>query len=195
LPEISASRVFIVPRFISEGYFSDEVIPRELGFGELSTLNPVKGRGPDGALRPQHSTIYYCPPVGTHDSMTRVLLARANGIVAQFPFPRAPNPQDITLFIAGHGTEKNENSRKVIEHHRASPIIPRWRKRNTWWCRFSSVMVCTHRRTFRFCSARRNGLSNNVWPPGSRRGVIRRKKTASWSGIRLPSAANRTWPT
>jgi len=116
LPEISASRVFIVPRFISEGYFSDEVIPRELGFGELSTLNPVKGRGPDGALRPQHSTIYYCPPVGTHDSMTRVLLARANGIVAQFPFPRTPNPQDITLFIAGHGTEKNENSRKVIEH-------------------------------------------------------------------------------
>ena len=39
LPEISASRVFIVPLFISEGYFSDEVIPRELGFGELSTLN------------------------------------------------------------------------------------------------------------------------------------------------------------
>ena len=107
--------MFIVPRFISEGYFSDEVIPRELGFGELSTLNPVKGRGPDGALRPQHSTIYYCPPVGTHDSMTRVLLARANGIVAQFPFPRAPNPQDITLFIAGHGTEENENSRQAIE--------------------------------------------------------------------------------
>jgi prepilin-type N-terminal cleavage/methylation domain-containing protein len=53
LPEISASRVFIVPLFISEGYFSDEVIPRELGFSEHSTLNPVKGRGPHGALRPQ----------------------------------------------------------------------------------------------------------------------------------------------
>jgi sirohydrochlorin cobaltochelatase len=115
LPEISASRVFIVPLFISEGYFSDEVIPRELGFGELSTLNPVKGRGPHGALRPQHSTIYYCQPVGAHDSMTAVLLARANEIVEAFPFPRAPKPKDITLFIAGHGTEKNANSRKAIE--------------------------------------------------------------------------------
>ena len=115
LPEISASRVFIVPLFISEGYFSDEVIPRELGFGELSTFNPVKGRGPHGALRPQPSTIYYCQPVGSHDSMTAVLLARANEIVEAFPFPRAPKPKDITLFIAGHGTEKNANSRKAIE--------------------------------------------------------------------------------
>jgi sirohydrochlorin cobaltochelatase len=103
LPEISASRVFIVPLFISEGYFSDEVIPRELGFSEHSTLNT------------QHSTIFYCQPVGTHDSMTRVLLARANEIVETFPFPRAPKPKDITLFIAGHGTEKNANSRKAIE--------------------------------------------------------------------------------
>jgi sirohydrochlorin cobaltochelatase len=103
LPEISASRVFIVPLFISEGYFSDEVIPRELGFSEHSTLNT------------QHSTIFYCQPVGTHDSMTRVLLARANEIVETFPFPRAPKPKDITLFIAGHGTEKNDNSRKAIE--------------------------------------------------------------------------------
>ncbi len=115
LPEISAPRVFIVPLFISEGWFSTEVIPRELGFGQNSTLNPVKGRGPHGALRPQHSTIYYCPPVGTHDSMARVLLARANEIVETFPFPRAPKPKDITLFIAGHGTEKNANSRKAIE--------------------------------------------------------------------------------
>ena len=126
LPEISASRVFIVPLFISEGYFSDKVIPRELGFGELSTLNPLSSEvserrrinslpGQSGATTGQHSTIFYCPPVGTHDSMTAVLLARANEIVETFPFPRAPRPKDITLFIAGHGTEKNENSRKAIE--------------------------------------------------------------------------------
>ena len=96
LPEISAPRVFIVPLFISEGYFSDEVIPRELGFGPNSQL-------------------FYCQPVGSHDSMTCVLLARANEIVETFPFPRAPKPKDITLFIAGHGTEKNDNSRKAIE--------------------------------------------------------------------------------
>jgi sirohydrochlorin cobaltochelatase len=103
LSEISAPRVFIAPLFISEGYFSGDVIPRELGFG------------PNAHLRTPNSEFFYCRPVGTHDSMTRVLLARAREIVAQFPFPRAPKPQDITLFIAGHGTEENENSRQAIE--------------------------------------------------------------------------------
>jgi sirohydrochlorin cobaltochelatase len=103
LAAISAPRVFIVPMFISEGYFSDEVIPRELGFSRHSTLNT------------QRSAVYYCQPIGTHDSMTGVLLARARDIVEKFPFPRAPKPKDITLFIAGHGTERSENSRKSIE--------------------------------------------------------------------------------
>ena len=103
LAELTAPRVFIVPLFISEGYFSTDVIPRELGFTGRSSLDT------------RHSSLLYCLPVGTHDSMTRVLLARARQMVEQFPFPRAPRPQDITLFIAGHGTEKNANSRKAIE--------------------------------------------------------------------------------
>ena len=47
--------------------------------------------------------------------MTDVLLARACGIVQTFPFPRAPKPSDTALFIAGHGTTRNEDSRKAIE--------------------------------------------------------------------------------
>ena len=104
LAGIAAHCVFIVPLFISEGYFSDEVVPRELGFPPgLSTLNQ------------QLSTLFYCRPVGTHDGMTAVLLARARGVVEQFPFPRAPRPAETTLFVAGHGTERNENSRTAIE--------------------------------------------------------------------------------
>ena len=103
LPEISAPRVFIVPLFISEGYFSTEVIPRELGFG------------PNSHLRTPNAELFYCRPVGTHESMTEVILSCAKNTVEQFPFPRAPKPEAITLFIAGHGTEKNENSRKAIE--------------------------------------------------------------------------------
>ncbi len=104
LAELSTPRVFIVPLFISEGYFSAEVIPRELGFAAgCSTLNS------------QPSTRIYCLPVGTHDSMTNVILARAKAIVEQFPFPRAPKPSDITLFVAGHGTDRNENSRQSVE--------------------------------------------------------------------------------
>jgi sirohydrochlorin cobaltochelatase len=117
LAEISAPRVFVVPLFISEGYFSREVIPRELGFTfGRSTLNPLSSEASGRRrINLQPSTLYYCHPVGTHDRMTGVLLARARGIVEQFPFPRAPQPKDITLFVAGHGTEKNDNSRQAIE--------------------------------------------------------------------------------
>ena len=104
LAEISAPRIFIAPLFISEGWFAGEVIPRELGFSSVpSTLNS------------QLSTLVYCRPVGSHNSMTRVILSRAREIVEKFPFPRAPKPRDITRFIAGHGTEKNDNSRRAIE--------------------------------------------------------------------------------
>lgn len=105
-------RVFIVPLFISEGYFTDQVIPRELGFcknGETG-FPRVQRRG--------SQTLHYCGPVGTHASMTEVVLARARDVVEQHPAPdgRRPRPDRTTLFIAGHGTGNNENSRKAIEH-------------------------------------------------------------------------------
>lgn len=97
-------RVFCVPLFISEGYFTEEVIPRELGFAPNERV-----------LRRNDQTIHYCGPIGTHDSLTEVLLARAKEIVAKHPFPREPKPGETALFIAGHGTGQNENSRKAIE--------------------------------------------------------------------------------
>lgn len=104
-----APRVFIVPLFISEGYFTEEVIPRELGFCKVGEKNfpRVQERG--------NQTLYYCGPVGTHESMTNVILARAREVVEKHPFPRVPKPKDTALFIAGHGTGNNENSRKAIE--------------------------------------------------------------------------------
>ncbi len=109
LPELSAPRVFVVPLFISEGYFSEEVIPRALGFlGEGSATA-------DRVRRQRTQTLYYCRSVGSHASMTKVLLARAREVVQKFPFPRAPKTKDITVFIAGHGTEQNEDSRKAVE--------------------------------------------------------------------------------
>ena len=104
LAEISAPRVLIAPLFISEGYFSTEIIPQELGFQFPDNLK----------LKTKNSELFYCQPVGTHDSMTKVVLSRAAEVVKQFPFPRAPRPADITLFIAGHGTERNANSSKAI---------------------------------------------------------------------------------
>ncbi len=106
---VYAPRVFIVPLFISGGYFTEQVIPRELGLcqNEQADFSRVQQRG--------NQTLYYCGPVGTHESMTGVLLARAREVVEKFPFPRLPKPKETTLFIAGHGTGNNENSRKAIE--------------------------------------------------------------------------------
>jgi sirohydrochlorin cobaltochelatase len=103
LAALTAPRVFIVPLFISEGYFGAEVIPQELGFAGQAVRH-----------RPGQ-TWHYCQPVGTHEAMTAVILARADEVVRTHPFPRAPRPCDLTLFIAGHGTGRNVQSRQAIE--------------------------------------------------------------------------------
>jgi sirohydrochlorin cobaltochelatase len=109
LRRATARRIFIVPLFISEGYFTEEAIPLELDF---------RAKDQPGFARVQQrgeQTLYYCAPVGTHESMTGVLLARARDVVGRHPFPHAPKPSEIALFIAGHGTGQNENSRRAIE--------------------------------------------------------------------------------
>lgn len=103
-------RVFVVPLFISEGYFTEQVIPRELGLCKNDEPNfpRVQRRGAQ--------TLHYCGPVGTHPSMTAVILSRARQVVEHFPGANPPlAPGEIALFIAGHGTGQNENSRKAIE--------------------------------------------------------------------------------
>jgi sirohydrochlorin cobaltochelatase len=109
LGELTAPRVFIVPFFISAGYFSEEVIPEALEFRQpgKTEFNRVRMRGTQ--------KLVYCGPVGTHDRMTGVLLSRARQVLERFPFPRVPRWKDSSLFIAGHGTERNENSRIPVE--------------------------------------------------------------------------------
>ena len=106
---VFAPRVFVVPLFISDGYFTEEVIPRELGLcgRDEKTFARVQQRGA--------RTIHYCGPVGTHAGMTEVLRARAREVVERHPSPHTPRPAETTLCIAGHGTGNNENSRKAIE--------------------------------------------------------------------------------
>lgn len=106
-----APRVFVVPLFISDGYFTEQVIPREMGFCENNQPNFPRIQTRNG------QTFYYSDPVGTHPSMTGVILARAEEVTRRFPGPHgtSPSPAQTSLFIAGHGTGNNENSRKAIE--------------------------------------------------------------------------------
>ncbi len=62
-PEIR--EVYVVPNFISEGYFTETVIPREL---ELSGRLTTRANG---------QVWKYCEPVGNHPGVTELLLQRA----------------------------------------------------------------------------------------------------------------------
>ncbi|MEP2777316.1 MAG: CbiX/SirB N-terminal domain-containing protein [Luteolibacter sp.] len=92
---IDAAEVYIVPEFISEGYFTQDVIPRELQLDGPTTHRDGK-------------TLHYCLPVGIHPSMTGLILKRAKEVAA------GVDPADTTLIITGHGTGLNENSTKAI---------------------------------------------------------------------------------
>ena len=96
LHTISSPEVYVVPNFISEGYFTQTVIPREL---ELE--GPITKR--DGM------TIRYCEPVGNHPSMTSVLLKRAAETAPDI------SPAETSLLIVGHGTNLNDNSAKAAK--------------------------------------------------------------------------------
>ena len=107
---IRAAHVFVVPLFLGEGYFTRQVIPRELGLsdGKADDFPRVQNRN--------GRTLLYCDPPGTHESMAAAVLSRARNVVMPvFPFPRAPQPSETSLFIAAHGTSGNENSRKAAE--------------------------------------------------------------------------------
>ncbi len=92
--------VYMVPNFISEGYFTRTVIPRELDLDRL----------PDGAPAPTTTRAdtgqrwHYCEPVGNHPSMTELLLRRAREAAPGVP------EAETSLLIVGHGTGLNDNS-------------------------------------------------------------------------------------
>ena len=89
-------RVFVVPNFISDGYFTRDVIPRVL------ELDGPLTRWHDGRM------IHYCHPTGSHPLMTDLLIQRASEAAADFPLP------ETTLLIAGHGTPRSKHSAVAI---------------------------------------------------------------------------------
>jgi sirohydrochlorin cobaltochelatase len=84
--------VYVVPNFISEGYFTQTVVPRELELDGPTTK------------RPDRQMWKYCQPVGNHPMMTELLLKRASEVA-----PDA-DPGETSLLIVAHGTDLNENS-------------------------------------------------------------------------------------
>lgn len=111
LSTVQAAQVFIVPLFMAEGYFAARVIPEKLGFvqrpGSPLAWPLVQARADRIWL--------YCAPVGTHPKLSEVAVTRAETVLRQYPFPRLPRPDEISLFLAGHGTERDPRSRESVE--------------------------------------------------------------------------------
>jgi sirohydrochlorin cobaltochelatase len=123
-----ARDVYVVPNFISEGYFTQTVIPRELELNDRVTT------------RPNGQLWKYCEPVGNHPMMTDLLLQRAREIAPGIP------ESETSLLIVAHGTDLNENSaaaaKREVEKIRAlgkyadvlnvymeeAPLVADWRK-------------------------------------------------------------------
>jgi sirohydrochlorin cobaltochelatase len=90
----SGRTVYIVPNFISEGYFTQTVIPRE--FGLVGSVTPRNGR-----------ILKYCQPVGNHPQMTELLLRRAREVAP------GVDPAKASMIIVGHGTVIHQNSSRA----------------------------------------------------------------------------------
>ncbi len=99
----ASTDVTVIPMFISEGYFTETVIPRELGLGHQGPVPP------EGVARVLGGrTVRYTLPYGVHPGMGDVILARAREALPDL------NAEDTALIVLGHGTTRNENSNRVI---------------------------------------------------------------------------------
>jgi sirohydrochlorin cobaltochelatase len=88
----SIREVYVVPNFISEGYFTETVVPREL---ELNGRITKRSNG---------QVWKYCEPVGNHPKITDLLSKRAREVAP------GVDPAETSLLIVAHGTDLNENS-------------------------------------------------------------------------------------
>jgi sirohydrochlorin cobaltochelatase len=93
---VESEEVYVIPAFISEGYFTQQVVPRELGLEGTVTKKGYK-------------TVRYAGPLGTFEGMPDVILERVGDLM------RGKGTSGRTaLVLLGHGTDLNKNSGGVI---------------------------------------------------------------------------------
>jgi sirohydrochlorin cobaltochelatase len=116
LRTVPDDEVYLVPLFVSEGYFTERVIPRECRLeGWDPALWDSDGTSATAATltaADTGQTVQYCGPVGTHDAMTDVIVERAESVTGD------PDVgEGVGLAVVGHGTERNAHSAEAIEYH------------------------------------------------------------------------------
>jgi len=95
---LASEVVYVVPLFISEGYFVEQVLPREMRL-----------TGPDAP--DVEKTVHVTRPIGTHPSLRDVIIHRAESAAG------TSDLEDTSLVLIGHGTKRNPKSKKSILNH------------------------------------------------------------------------------
>jgi sirohydrochlorin cobaltochelatase len=100
---VDCADVTIVPFFMAEGYFSQRVVPRELGL--------------DGPLTERDGVVYrYTAAVGAHPRLADVIARRARAALGEDGPPLA----ESALVVVGHGTVQNPRSKETVLEHVAT---------------------------------------------------------------------------
>jgi sirohydrochlorin cobaltochelatase len=87
---VESDDIYVVPMFLAEGYFTRQVVPRELGLAAAART---------GARQ----RVRYCPAIGSHPMMAHLVLGRALAALANAGI----EPDDASLVVIGHGTERH----------------------------------------------------------------------------------------
>lgn len=95
---LAAEDVTILPLFTAQGYFTQTVIPAEMGLTGRVTQR-------DGR------TIRYAPTLSEHPFLARVVRSRVADALAR----SGAAPSDVAVAIIGHGTRRSAESRRATE--------------------------------------------------------------------------------
>lgn len=93
---LAADDITIVPLFTAQGYFTQTVIPTEMGLS--GTLTQRDGR-----------TIRYTPTLSEHPRLAQIVRSRIEGALAQ----SGASPAETAVALIGHGTRRNPESRSA----------------------------------------------------------------------------------
>ena len=99
LDTVEATNVFVVPVFTARGYFTQSVIPAEMGL-------------PGPVTKQDGKTITLTGPLGEHPAMTKVV----QNIVLKQMNEHCLDRADTAVAIIGHGTRRNSNSRNTTRY-------------------------------------------------------------------------------
>lgn len=93
LDGIKDENITIIPDFLAEGYFTQQVIP------DLLRLDSRQGN------------MRYCKPVGVNPMMQELIRDAAADVLGCW------DQREVTLLVIGHGSTKNKNSKQSLLGH------------------------------------------------------------------------------